>query len=137
MSKKKEEFGKWIEEWCWDTYYRDYDYCIGLSFRVKQVDIKKVKSEVERLFKILDKEIVIDGIYVIEDKYDSGLHVHGLIVSNVDEDKLGKLFHNHWYKRNGIYWMDEFKLGMGYDYYMSKDYDKRMFDFGLLNEFLY
>ena len=137
MSLSKEVFGKFVEEWCYDKYYRDYDFCIGLSYREKITSINKVKSDVKYLFSRINKKLVIDGVYVIEDKFEEGLHVHGLLICNGNENELGKLLKDYWYKENGIYWIDKFITGKGYDYYMSKDYDKKVFDFGFLDEFLY
>ena len=119
--------GKWMKEYSLTEKGKDWDFCIGLSYRGKILKTHLAKKNWMKLYDDLYKlDESVYGFVVDElDDMGIGIHHHLIVGSELDEPTFKKTVSKNWDKR-GVNWVERYVRNSKWDYidYMCKHIHK-------------
>ena len=122
--KLRSDLGSWIREYSLNKNGKDWDYCLGLSYRYN-VKNMKWRYKIKGLFKDLyQKDKNIDGF--IFNEYDSNfynIHHHLIIKSDLKENEFSKILKRKW-DDVGLSDFKKYNNKLDYCNYIVKHYTK-------------
>ena len=123
--EEREYLGRWIKNYSMDNYGKDWNYCLGLSYRKYVVSDRMCNKNINELYlKLSNIDIDIDGFCVNEfEKNGIGIHHHLIIKSDLElkdfKNSIEKLWNN-----KGISHIMEYDGSKDYVFYMVKHVGK-------------
>lgn len=122
---EREYVGKWIKNYSIENYGKDWDYCLGLSYKNYVVSERMCEKNMNDLyFKLKGIDKNIDGFYVNEfEKNGIGVHHHLIIKCDMDLNGLKKNIEKIWGGK-GISHIMEYDGLNNYVFYMVKHLGK-------------
>lgn len=131
--KYRENIGKWMKDYSMNIHNKDWDYCLGLTYRYPEVTTRNIRNNMRGLYNKLKKyDQHVDGFVVTE--YEKGmksLHHHLIVSSSIEDGEFKKVVESFWNPK-GISWIQRYDRGKNYVEYMSKHIGKteqNKFDF--------
>ena len=125
--KVRNSMGKWMKEYSLTEKGKDWDYCVGLTYRSKVIKTETAKKNWISLYKDLNElDNSVYGFVVDElDEIGISIHHHLIIGSELDEITFKKVMENNWNKR-GVSWVKKYIRDNSWDYcdYMCKHIHK-------------
>ncbi|MBL6649617.1 MAG: hypothetical protein ISP56_05065 [Flavobacteriaceae bacterium] len=132
--RKRNGMGKWMKDYSLSEKGKDWDYCIGLSYRSKMLKTQTAKKCWINLYNELHKlDNSVNGFVVDEtDEMGIGIHHHLIVGSELDFNTFSKTVSKSWDKR-GINWVERYVRNNKWDIvdYMCKHIgktEKNVFD---------
>ena len=124
-----------MSNYCFNKYKREWDYVGGLSFKYDIKEFLNGRNLMNKLWKRIEKECFVAGIYVMEFGSNDKMNIHFLMMSEKNYKGIVNLFKKYWGKNYGVFWLEEFDREKGdYDLYMLKDYWKeKKFDYDFIS----
>ena len=121
----REYIGKWIKNYSLENYSKDWNYCLGLSYKNYVISERTCDKNMNELYlKLSDIDINIDGFYVNEfEKNGIGVHHHLIIKSDLDFNGFKRSIERVW-NNKGICHIMEYKGSKDYIFYMVKHIGK-------------
>ena len=127
LDNRNRQQSRWMKEYSIENKGKDWDYCVGLSYRSKMLDTFKCRKFWRKLYDDLYKlDNSVYGFVVDElDEMGIGIHHHLIIGSKLDENTFKKTLSNNWDKR-GVNWVERYVRNNDWDYidYMNKHIGK-------------
>jgi hypothetical protein len=122
---ERECVGKWIKNYSIENYGKDWNYCLGLSYKNYVVSERICDMNMKELyFKLQGIDTSIDGFYVNEfEKNGIGVHHHLIIKSDMDLNGIKKNIEKIWGGK-GISHIMEYDGSKNYILYMVKHLGK-------------
>ena len=98
---KRNGMGEWMKNYSLEEKGKDWDFCVGLSYRSKMLKTQNAKKCWMDLYKQLYKlDNSVYGFVVDEtDEMGIGIHHHLIIGSKLDDDLFSKTVKSNWNKR--------------------------------------
>ena len=120
----RSSLGSFIRDYSKNRYNKDWDYCLGLSYRYNVKNLKW-RNNVKGLFKNLySKDNKIDGFIINEyDSNFSNIHHHLIIKSDLIEKDFSKIISKSWDKI-GLSDLKLYNSELDYCHYIVKHYSK-------------
>ena len=125
--KRRNGMGKWMKDYSLNEKGRDWDYCVGLSYRRRVTKTYNARKYWIKLIKeLLKLDNSIYGFIVDEtDEMGIGIHHHLILGSELDTYTFSKTISKNW-DRIGINWVKRYERDYNWDYidYMCKHIGK-------------
>jgi hypothetical protein len=122
--KMRSKLGEWIKDYSLKKYNKDWDYCLGLSYKF-DVSNNKWRNSVKKLInKIHIKDKGLDGF--VFNEYGlclTKIHHHLIIKSDIKLSDFSRIINKEWGKL-GIIDIVEYDRGLDYCNYITKHYNK-------------
>lgn len=120
----RDDLGNWVKNYSLDKYGKDWNYCLGLSYRYDMKN-KNWRNNVKGLFNNLyDNDKNIDGFIINEfDNNFSNIHHHLIIKSDLVEKDFIKIIKRNWDKK-GLSDLKIYNKNLDYCNYIFKHYNK-------------
>jgi len=123
--KRRNGMGSWMKNYSLTENGKDWDYCVGLSYRRREMKTSNGRKNIGRLFNNLyELDDSVNGFVVDElDDIGIGIHHHLIVSSSLSEDIFKKTVQNSW-DRKGMNWVDNYDSSRDYVGYMCKHIGK-------------
>ena len=120
----RSSLGSFISDYSKNKYNKDWDYCLGLSYRYNVKNLKW-RNNIKGLFKNLyNEDNKIDGFIINEyDSNFSNIHHHLIIKSDLIEKDFSKIISKSWDKI-GLSDLKLYNSELDYCNYIVKHYNK-------------
>jgi len=120
----RSSLGSFISDYSKNKYNKDWDYCLGLSYRYNVKNLKW-RNNIKGLFKNLyNEDNKIDGFIINEyDSNFSNIHHHLIIKSDLKERDFSKIISKSWDKI-GLSDLKVYDGKLDYCNYIVKHYGK-------------
>jgi hypothetical protein len=120
----RSSLGSFISDYSKNKYNKDWDYCLGLSYRYNVKNLKW-RNNIKGLFKNLyNEDNKIDGFIINEyDSNFSNIHHHLIIKSDLKERDFSKIISKSWDKI-GLSDLKVYDSKLDYCNYIVKHYGK-------------
>jgi len=121
---ERKVLGNWIRDYSKNNYGKEWDYCLGLSYRFNAKNMRwrnSIKGLIRNLY-LEDNNL--NGFIVNE--YDSNfqnIHHHLIIKSDLLESKMQVIVNKNW-NNKGLSDLKIYNKEMFYCNYISKHYNK-------------
>lgn len=119
--------GKWMKDYSLKEKGRDWDFCVGLSYRSNINQTLTAKKYWMKLYEEIYKvDNSVYGFVVDElDKFGKNIHHHLIVGSELDIVSFSEIVSNNWDKR-GVNWVDRYLRSSKWDMidYMCKHINK-------------
>ena len=124
---RRNGIGSWMKNYSLTENGKDWDYCVGLSYRSKMLKTHTAKQCRINLYNELHKlDNSVYGFVVDEtDEMGIGIHHHLIVGSELDFNTFSKTVSKSWDKR-GINWVERYVRNNKWDIvdYMCKHIGK-------------
>ena len=131
MSIGRNDYGKFVEQYGKRNGRKGYDYVIHLTFKHDYRKSVVPRSKLREWYQNVSKKTYIDGI-VNFDKDERGcVHIHGVVICNLDIDKFRMLMVRTWSGYGGFKFDAYYEKG-GIDYYISKIVNDEIIEYDML-----
>ena len=120
----RSSLGSFISDYSKNKYNKDWDYCLGLSYRYNVKNLKW-RNNIKGLFKNLyNEDNKIDGFIINEyDSNFSNIHHHLIIKSDLIDKDFSKIISKSWDKI-GLSDLKLYNSELDYCNYIVKHYNK-------------
>ena len=123
--KRREGMGDWMKNYSLSENGKDWDYCVGLSYRGYELKTSNGRRNIKLLFKKLyELDNSVNGFVVDEvDNSNIGIHHHLIVSSSIEDLEFKNSVESVWRNR-GLSWIERYDRNKGYVEYMCKHIGK-------------
>ena len=121
----RKELGKWFNKYSIENFGCDWDYIVGLGYKLNIKSASYYRRKLKNLYEVLKNlDSTIEGIFVNEwDSSFDRLHHHLLIKSNLKEYDFKYMLMKYW-KNLGMTDVKKYNPNMKFSSYMTKHINK-------------